>query len=114
MATGLQKLLWGTALVALVLDIVGAIGRGFWGAADDCQSWANGHDDTLLQNDWWAKDRGCVARTPAGVEVVHSESLDSKATGGLAVRDLRGRRTAGGGHDRVRQQESHILSAPNS
>ena len=73
--------MWGIALVALVLGIVGAIGRSFWGAAHDCQSSANGRDDTLLQNDWWAKDRGCVARTPAGVEVVHSESLDSKATG---------------------------------
>jgi hypothetical protein len=41
----------------------------------------NGHGYALLHNDWWAKDRGCVARTPDGIEVVHSESLDSKATG---------------------------------
>ena len=53
-----QKLLWGIAVVAFVLGICGAFFA-----------------------DWWAKDRGCVARTPAGEEVVHSEDLGSKATG---------------------------------
>jgi hypothetical protein len=57
MATGLQTLLWGIALVALALGIVGAIYRGYWGAEHDCQSWVNGHGYAVLHNDWWAKDR---------------------------------------------------------
>jgi hypothetical protein len=73
--------LWGIALVALALGIVGAIYRGYLGRRPGCQSWVNGHGYALLHNDWWTKDRGCVARTPDGIEVIHSESLDSKATG---------------------------------
>jgi hypothetical protein len=69
-----QKLLWGIALVAFVLGICGAFFRGFWGVS---------HGYQLVQNDWWAKDRGCVARTPTGDEIVHSEDLGSKATGWL-------------------------------
>jgi hypothetical protein len=36
------------------------------------------HCYQLVHNDWWAKDRGCVARaTPGGDEVLHSEDLGS-------------------------------------
>jgi hypothetical protein len=76
-----RKLLWGVALIALLLGIGGAIARGFWGTRDDCQSWASDHNYQLLQNDWWAKNRGCVARTPGGDEIVHNESLGTKARG---------------------------------
>ena len=41
----------------------------------------NSHGYQLVHNDWWAKTRGCVARTPAGDEVFHSEALRSKAIG---------------------------------
>jgi hypothetical protein len=34
-----------------------------------------------VQNDWWAKSRGCPARTPIGDEILHSEGLGTKATG---------------------------------
>jgi hypothetical protein len=76
-----QKLLWGIAVVAFVLGICGAIARGFWGASHDCHSWVDSHGYQLVQDDWWAKDRGCEARTPTGEEIVHSEDLGSKATG---------------------------------
>jgi hypothetical protein len=76
-----QKLLWGIALVAFVLGFCGALYRGFWGVSHDCRSWVDSHGYQLVRNDWWAKDRGCEARTPAGAEVLHSEPLGSKATG---------------------------------
>jgi len=76
-----QKLLWGIAVVVFVLGICGAFVRGFWGVSHDCQSWVDSHGYHLVQNDWWAKDRGCVARTPTGADIVHSEDLGSKATG---------------------------------
>ena len=79
--SGWHKLLWGIAVVAFVLGICGAIFRGFWGVSQDCQSWVDSHGYQLLQDDWWAKNRGCVARTPAGDEMAHSEDLSSKATG---------------------------------
>ena len=73
-------MLWGIALVAFLTGIGGALIRGFWGVSDDCHSWPKSHGYQLLHNDWWAKTRGCVARTPGGDEVVHSEDLGSKAT----------------------------------
>jgi hypothetical protein len=76
-----QKVLWGIAVGFFALGIAGAIGRGFWGVRDDCQSWVNSHGYQLVHNDWWAKNRGCAARTPAGDEVVHSEDFGNKATG---------------------------------
>jgi hypothetical protein len=76
-----QRLLWGIAIAAFLLGIGGAIAWGFWGVRDDCRSWVNSQGYQLVRNDWWAKNRGCVARTPAGGEVVHSEDFGSKATG---------------------------------
>lgn len=76
-----QKLLWGIALVTFALGICGAFFRGFWGVSHDCKSWVASHGYQVVQNDWWAKDRGCLARTPNGDEVVHSEELGSKAAG---------------------------------
>jgi hypothetical protein len=81
MATSWHKTLWGIALLAFVLGSCGALARGFWGASDDCLSWVNGNRYQLVRDDWWAKDRGCVARTPGGDEVVHSEEFGNKATG---------------------------------
>ena len=71
----------GVAVVAFLLGIGGALARGFWGVSQDCHAWANSHGYQFLHNDWWAKSRGCVARTPGGDEVLHSEDLGSKATG---------------------------------
>lgn len=65
-----RTLLWGIAVVAFLLGIGGALVRG-----------ANSHGYQLRQNAWWAEDRGCVARTPGGDEVLRSEDLGSKATG---------------------------------
>jgi hypothetical protein len=55
--------------------------RGFWGASEDCHTWVSSHGYQLVQNDWWAKSRGCAARTPGGDEVQHSEGPGSKAMG---------------------------------
>jgi hypothetical protein len=76
-----RKLLWGIALLAFLAGIGGALTRGFWGVSQDCRAWVNSNGYQLLQNDWWAKSRGCVARIPGGDEVAHSEDLRSKATG---------------------------------
>jgi hypothetical protein len=65
-----RKLLWGIALVAV-----------FVGVSQDCRAWVDSHGYQLVHNDWWAKTRGCVARTPGGDEVLHSEDLRSKAIG---------------------------------
>jgi hypothetical protein len=73
--------LWGIALVALSIGACGALIYGFWDGEQDCHTWANRHGYQLEHDDWWAKTGGCVARTPDGIEVVHSESLGSKATG---------------------------------
>jgi hypothetical protein len=35
----------------------------------------------LVGNDWWAKTRGCLARTPAADELYHSEERRSTAIG---------------------------------
>jgi len=80
-ATRWRKLLWGIALVALLIGVCGALIRGFWGVSEDRHAWVAGHGYHLMQNDWWAKTRGCVAKTPGGDEVQHSEDLGSKATG---------------------------------
>jgi hypothetical protein len=78
---GWQKLLWGIAIGAILLGIAAAIARGYWGVSHDCQSWVTNHGYHLVRNDWWAKNRGCVAQTAAGDEMVHSESFGSKASG---------------------------------
>ena len=74
-------MLWGIALVAFLTGIAGALIRGFWGVSEDCHAWVNSHGYQLVHNDWWAKSRGCVARTPSGDEILHSEGLGSGATG---------------------------------
>lgn len=81
MASRWRKVLWGIALVGFLIGVGGALIRGFWGVSQDCRVWVNTHGYQLVQIDWWAKNRGCVARTPAGDEVLHSEDLRSKATG---------------------------------
>jgi hypothetical protein len=81
MASLWRRLLWGIALVAFLMGICGALIRGFWGVSQDCHSWVDTHGYQLVQDDWWAKDRGCVARTPSDDELRHSEGLGSKATG---------------------------------
>jgi hypothetical protein len=75
------KVLIGIALVAFLAGVGGAIIRGYWGVSQDCYGWVDSHGYQLVRNDWWAKNRGCVARTPAGDEVYHSEELGSKAIG---------------------------------
>jgi hypothetical protein len=81
MASRSRTPLWGIAVVVFLLGIGGALVRGFWGVSQDCHAWTNSHGYQLLQNAWWAKDRGCVARTAGGDEVLHSEGLAGKATG---------------------------------
>jgi len=81
MASRWRTLLWGIAVVVFLLGIGGALIRGFWGVSQDCHAWANSHGNRLVQDDWWAKTRGCVAGTPGGDEILHSEDLGSKATG---------------------------------
>jgi hypothetical protein len=75
------KILIGIALAAFLAGGCGAIIRGFWGVSQDCREWVDSHGYHLVHNDWWAKDRGCLARTPAGGELYHSEELHSKAIG---------------------------------
>lgn len=77
------KILIGIALVAFLAGVAGALIRGFWGVSQDCHDWVDSHGYQLVRDDWWAKNRGCVARTPAGDELQHSEDLRSKATGWL-------------------------------
>ncbi len=81
MLTRRLKILIAIALVAFLAGICGALIRGFWGVSQDCHEWADSHGYQLVHNDWWAKTRGCVARTPAGDELYHSEELSSKAIG---------------------------------
>ena len=75
------KVLIGIALIAFSAGICGALVRGFWGVSQDCHLWVDSHGYQLVHNNWWAKSRGCVARTPAGDELNHSEEFRSKATG---------------------------------
>jgi hypothetical protein len=79
--SGWQKLLWGIAVVAFVLGICGAFFADSGVSATTASPGSTATATKLVQNDWWAKDRGCVARTPTGDEIVHSEDLGSKATG---------------------------------
>ena len=81
MAGRWRKLLWGIAFIAFLTGIGGALIRGFWGVSQLCQAWVTSHGYQLVQNDWWAKSRGCAAQTPSGDEILHSEGLGSKATG---------------------------------
>jgi len=85
-----KKLLWGIALCRFGARHRRNIYRGYWGAEHDCQSWVNA---TVTQS--------CTM-------------IGGPRIGGVAVRYLRVRNTAGGGHDRVRQKESQLLSRPNS
>jgi hypothetical protein len=71
----------GIALVAFLAGICGALVRGFRGASQDCHEWVDSHAYQLVHDDWWAKSRGCVARTPPGDELYHSEAFRSKAIG---------------------------------
>jgi hypothetical protein len=80
-ATRWRTLLWGIAVVAFLIGVCGAFFRGFWGVSQDCQAWVTSHGYQLVQNDWWAKSRGCAARMPGGDEILHSEDLGRKATG---------------------------------
>jgi hypothetical protein len=75
------KILIRIALAAFLAGGCGAIIRGFWGASQDCREWVDSHGYQLVQDDWWAKNRGRLARTPAGDELYHSEELHSKAIG---------------------------------
>ncbi len=81
MLTRRQKILIAIALVAILAGGCGALVRGFWGVSQDCHDWVNGNGYQLVHNDWWAKSRGCVARTPAGDELYHDEGLGNKAIG---------------------------------
>ena len=81
MLTRRQKILITIALVGILAGGGGALARGFWGVSQDCHDWVNGNGYQLVHNDWWAKTRGCVARTPAGDELYHDEELGNKAIG---------------------------------
>lgn len=69
------------ALAALAAGVGGAIARGFSGVSQGCHEWVSGHGYQLVHDEWWAKYRGCLAKTPAGDEVYHSEELSAKAVG---------------------------------
>jgi hypothetical protein len=80
--TGLRaRILIGIAVIAFLTGVCGAIIRGFWGVSQDCHEWVDSHGYRLVHDNWWAKDRGCVARTSAGDELYHNEELRSKAIG---------------------------------
>ncbi|OBH16567.1 hypothetical protein A9X03_21050 [Mycobacterium sp. E1715] len=79
--SGRAKLLIAVAVGALLAGSCGAIAYGFWAVSQDCREWVAGNGYRLVHDDWWAKSRGCLARTPAGDAVTHSEGLASKATG---------------------------------
>jgi hypothetical protein len=69
------KILIGIALVGILAGGCGALVVGYWGTSRDCHAWVDAHGYQLVRNDWWAKTRGCVARTPA------DEEFRSKAIG---------------------------------
>lgn len=75
------KILIAIALIAFAAGVGGALVRGFWGVSQDCHEWVDRNGYQLVHDDWWAKNRGCVARTPEGDERSHSEELHSKAIG---------------------------------
>jgi hypothetical protein len=75
------KVLNGIALVAFLDGICGALVCGFWGVSQDCHEWVDSHGYQLVHDLWWAKSRGCVARTPAGDELNHGEEIRSEAIG---------------------------------
>jgi len=75
------KVLVAIALVTFLAGVCGALIRGFWGVSQDCHQWVDSHAYQLVRDGWWAKTRGCVAKTPAGDELYHSEELGSKAIG---------------------------------
>ncbi|MGD1171557.1 hypothetical protein [Mycobacterium seoulense] len=79
--SGRAKILIAFAVGAMLAGICGAIAYGFWGASRECHEWVDGHGYRLVHDEWWAKNRGCVARTAAGDEVIHSEGLAGKAIG---------------------------------
>jgi hypothetical protein len=75
------KIAIAIALVAFVAGICGAIAYGLWGVSQDCRKWVDTNGYRLVHDDWWAKSRGCQARTSAGDDVYHSEALGNKAIG---------------------------------
>jgi hypothetical protein len=75
------KILIAIALAAFAAGICGAIARGYWGVSQDCREWVQDNGYRLVRDEWWAKSQGCVARSPAGDELRHSEDFGSKATG---------------------------------
>ncbi|WP_142393428.1 MULTISPECIES: hypothetical protein [unclassified Mycobacterium] len=79
--SGRAKMLIAIAAAAMLAGICGAIAYGYWGTSQDCRDWVAANGYRLTRDEWWAKTRGCAARTPAGDEVIHSEGLASKALG---------------------------------
>lgn len=75
------KILIAIALGGILAGVCGAIAYGFWGVSQDCHEWVGSHGYQLLHNEWWAKTRGCIARTADGADVYHSEELGNKAIG---------------------------------
>jgi hypothetical protein len=76
-----MMVLIGVALIVAMAGFCGAIGYGSWRVSQDCHEWANSNGYQLVQDDWWAKTGGCVARKPDGGELIHSEELGNKAIG---------------------------------
>jgi hypothetical protein len=70
---------WGIAVVALLIGASGALIYGFWGVGQECHTWVDSRGYQLEHFDWWAKNRGCVAKTPGGDEILHSIDLGGKA-----------------------------------
>ncbi len=79
--SGRAKILIAVAVGTMLAGICGAIAYGYFSVSQDCREWVDGHGYRLVHDDWWAKNRGCVASTAAGDEVTHSEGLASKALG---------------------------------
>ncbi len=77
-----MKVLIAVALVGILLGGGGALAFGYRGTSRDCHAWAEAHGYQLVRDDWWAKTRGCLARTPDGRELYHDEEFRSKAIGG--------------------------------
>jgi hypothetical protein len=75
------KVLIAVALAGILAGGCGALVFGYWGTSRDCHAWVDAHGYQLVRNDWWAKTRGCIARTPAGGELYHDEEFRSKAIG---------------------------------
>ncbi len=75
------KVLVAVALGGILLGGGGALAFGYRGTSRDCHAWAEAHGYQLVRDDWWAKTRGCLARTPDGRELHHGEEFRSKAIG---------------------------------